>query len=62
MKLENNIIIELVKEFSKSINRLKRDFSREIMKMEMNQKKMRTDLEKSIKNKEPKVFNGFLLI
>lgn len=46
---------ELVKEFSRSINRLKREFSREIMKMETTGKKMRSDLEKSIKNKEPKV-------
>lgn len=45
---------ELVKEFSRSINKLKREFNREIMRMEMAAKKMRADLEKSIKNKEPR--------
>ena len=45
---------QLVKEFSRSINRLKREFQREINKMEFNGKKMKSDLEKSIKNKEPR--------
>lgn len=49
-------IIEMVKEFSKTIQRLKREFNREIMRMEMQSKKLKTDLEKSIKNKEPRVY------
>jgi hypothetical protein len=49
-------IKELVKEFSRTINKLKREFNREIMKMEMTAKKIKADLEKSIKNKEPRVY------
>jgi charged multivesicular body protein 2A len=45
-----------VKEFSRTINKLKREFNREIMKMEMTAKKIKADLEKSIKNKEPRVY------
>jgi charged multivesicular body protein 2A len=45
---------ELVKEFSRNINKLKREFGREIMRMEMSGKKMKADLEKSIKAKEPR--------
>ena len=53
-------IKELVKDFSRTINKLKREFNREIMKMEMTAKKIRSDLEKSIKNKEPKVLIKYL--
>lgn len=49
------IILEMVKEFTRTIKHLQRDFSREIMRMEMQSKKMKTELEKSIKNKEPRV-------
>ncbi|CAD8059855.1 unnamed protein product [Paramecium sonneborni] len=45
---------EMVKEFSRTIRKLQRDFNREIMRMEMQSKKLKTDLEKAIKAKEPK--------
>ncbi|KAL4510103.1 hypothetical protein ABPG72_010296 [Tetrahymena utriculariae] len=45
---------EMVKEFTRSINRLRRDFSREIMKLEANQRKIKQDMENLIKKKEPR--------
>ncbi|EGR30948.1 snf7 family protein, putative [Ichthyophthirius multifiliis] len=45
---------EMVKEFSKTINRLKRDFQRELMKLEFNQKKITNDIKAMIKKKEPR--------
>jgi hypothetical protein len=47
----------MVKEFTKTINKLKRDFGREISKLEMQNKKVRADMEKMIKKKESKVYN-----
>ena len=44
----------MVKEFSRTINRMKREFNREVMRMEMQSKKIKGDLEKSLKNKEPR--------
>ncbi|KAM3141776.1 hypothetical protein pb186bvf_006098 [Paramecium bursaria] len=46
--------VEMVKEFSRTINRMKREFNREVMRMEMQSKKIKGDLEKSLKNKEPR--------
>lgn len=45
----------MVKEFSRSINKLRREFSREIMKLEANQRKIKQDMENMIKKKEPRV-------
>ncbi|KRX04916.1 hypothetical protein PPERSA_06550 [Pseudocohnilembus persalinus] len=45
---------EMVKESSRSINRMRNEFKREIMKQEQTLKKQRKDLEKMIKNKDPK--------
>ncbi|CAD8137663.1 unnamed protein product [Paramecium octaurelia] len=51
---------EMVKEFSRTIRKLQRDFNREIMRMEMQSKKLKTDLEKSVKAKEPKATQRML--
>ena len=45
---------ELVKEFKRGIDRMIRDFKREIMKIETECKKIKKDLEKMVKNKEPR--------
>jgi len=45
---------ELIKEFKKGIDRMIRDFKREIMRLEMDSKKIKKDIEKMVKNKEPK--------
>lgn len=46
---------ELIKEFKRGIDRMVRDFKREIMKLEADSKKIKKDIEKMVKNKEPKV-------
>ena len=44
---------EKVKEFSRSINRLKRDFQREIYKLQATDRKLTLELERMVKKKEP---------
>ncbi|CAD8056881.1 unnamed protein product [Paramecium sonneborni] len=51
---------DMVKEFSRTIRKLQRDFNKEIMRMEMQSKKLKTDLEKAIKAKEPKATQRML--
>ena len=46
---------ELIKEFKKGIDKMIRDFKREIMKLEADSKKIKKDIEKMVKNKEPRV-------
>ena len=46
---------ELIKEFKRGIDRMVRDFKREIMRIESDAKKIKKDIEKMVKNKEPKV-------
>ena len=43
----------MVKEMNKCVMRERRNFQREIFKMEMNDKKFRADLERMTKNREP---------
>jgi hypothetical protein len=43
----------MVKEFSKTIGRQRREFQREIFKLEANDRKMKADLERMVKKKEP---------
>ena len=45
----------MVKEFTKSLRKMQREFDREIHKLEMVNKKANTDLTNMIKKKEPKV-------
>ena len=51
----------MVKEFTKSINKLRREFQREVNKLEFNNKKIKMDLERMVKKKEPRV-NYYQLI
>lgn len=46
---------ELIKEFKRGIDKMIRDFKREIMKLESDSKKIKKDIEKMVKNKEPRV-------
>lgn len=48
-------IQEMVKEFSRTVNRLRRDFGREIQKLEMNNKKITAEMKRMITKKEPRV-------
>ncbi len=43
----------MVKEFSKGIAKQRREFQREIYKLEANERKMKADLENMVKKKEP---------
>lgn len=45
----------MVKEFGKSIRKMQREFQREINKLEMNNKKIQTELNRMIQKKEPRV-------
>jgi hypothetical protein len=45
----------MVKEFTKSLRKMQREFNREINKLEMVNKKANNDLSNMIKKKEPKV-------
>ena len=49
----------MVKEFSRTINRLRRDFGREINKLESNNKKITNDMKNMIKKGEPRVISSF---
>lgn len=43
----------MVKEFSKTINKQRREFQREIYKLEANERKMKADLDRMVKKNEP---------
>ena len=45
----------MVKEFTKTIRKLQREFQREINKLEMNNKKIQAEITRMIQKKEPKV-------
>jgi hypothetical protein len=46
---------ELVKESSRAINKMRREFQREMGKVEMNNNKIRFDIKKMVDRKEPRV-------
>lgn len=46
----------MVKEFSRSINKLRREFTREITKLEFNTKKIKADMQNMLKKNEPRVY------
>lgn len=52
----------MVKEFTKSLRKMQREFNREINKLEMVNKKANSDLTNMIKKKEPKVIFCFQLL
>ena len=43
----------MTKEFTRQIGRLRRDFQREIYKLQSNERKMKAELEKMVKKNEP---------
>lgn len=43
----------MVKDFSRQIGRLRREFQREIYKLQSNERKMKAELERMIKKNEP---------
>ena len=45
---------EMTKEFSKTIRKQQREFQREINKLEMNNKKINSDIERMVKKKDPR--------
>lgn len=47
----------MVKEFSKTIRKLQREFQREINKLEMNNKKIQAEIQRMVQKKEPRVIN-----
>ena len=47
----------MVKEFTKTIRKLQREFQREISKLEMNNKKIQTEITRMVQKKEPRVNN-----
>jgi len=44
-----------VKEYTTEINKMRREFQRECMKLEMNDKKMQKDLKKMLNSNTPQV-------
>lgn len=46
----------MVKEFTKTIRKLQREFQREINKLEMNNKKIQNEITRMVQKKEPRVF------
>ena len=45
----------MVKEFTKTIRKLQREFQREINKLEMNNKKIQNEITRMVQKKEPRV-------
>jgi charged multivesicular body protein 2A len=45
----------MVKEFTKTIRKLQREFQREINKLELNNKKIQNEITRMVQKKEPRV-------